>query len=103
MRFIEKSSIHLLVLQMKPIKMPKVVYLKGKAAVKALSTFVDELEEKRGKELTDKQTDALIRIANELSSSIKAQIQAETIVREFYPPPTCAFKRLVRPLTKFIS
>jgi hypothetical protein len=88
---------------MKPVKMPKVVYLKGKAAIKALSTFVDELEEKRGEELTDKQTDALIRIANELSSSIKAQIQAETIAKELYPPPSCAFRRIVRPLTKFIS
>ena len=87
---------------MKPVKMPKVVYLKGKAAIEALSTFVDEIEEKRGKELTDKQTDALIRIANELSSSIEAQIQAETRVKESYFPPNCALKRIVRPLTKFI-
>lgn len=87
---------------MKPVKIPRVVYLKGEDAIEALSTFVEELEEKRGEELTDKQTDALIRIANELSSSIEAQIQAETRDRESYLPPICALKRFVRPLTKFI-
>ncbi len=87
---------------MKPVRIPKIVYLRGKDAIEALSTFVDELEEKRGSELTDKQTDALIRIARELSSSIEARIRAETRVKEGYLPPQCAFKRIIRPLTKLI-
>ena len=42
---------------------------------KALYDFIAELEEQRGKELTDKQTKALIKIAKGLISSIKAEMR----------------------------
>lgn len=87
---------------MKPIKIPQIVCLRGKEAVKALSTFVNELERQRGKELTDNQVDALIRIANELITSIEAQIQTKTTIHRSYLNPSHFIKRIVSPLTKFI-
>jgi hypothetical protein len=56
--------------------------------------FIDELEEKRGEELTDRQTDALIRIAKELISAIEAESRTRAagepavqtrVNRGFYP------------------
>jgi len=46
--------------------------LDGKKAIEALCEYVEELEEQRGKHLTGKQTDAMIRVATELISSIKS-------------------------------
>ena len=82
--------------------MPKIVYLRGKEAVEALSTFVNELENQRGKELTDKQVDALIRIANELIVCVEAQIQTNTVFQREYLNPSCYIGTMVGPLTKFI-
>ena len=82
--------------------MPKIVYLRGKKAVEALSTFVNELEKQRGKELTDKQVDALIRIANELITCIEAQIQTNTVFQREYLNPSYYIGTMVGPLTKFI-
>ena len=86
---------------MKPINMPKIVYLRGKKAVEALSTFVNELEKQRGKELTDKQVDALIRIADELITCIEAQIQTNTVFQRNYLNPSYYIRRMVRPLARF--
>lgn len=86
---------------MKPIKMPKIVYLRGEEAVEALSTFANELEEQRGKELTNKQVDALIRIANELITCIEAQIQTDTVFQKC-SNPSYYIGTIVGPLTKFI-
>ncbi len=85
---------------MQPINKPKIVYLRGKEAVEALSTFIDELKKQRGGELTDKQTDALIRIANELITSIEAQIKTNTIAERECLPLTAHIRRLINPLTK---
>ncbi len=87
---------------MKPIKMPKIVCLKGKEAVAALSTFIDELEKQRGKELTDKQTDALIRIANELITHLTAETQTDNFVQRHCLKPSYYIKRIVEPIAKFI-
>lgn len=87
---------------MEPLKMPKTVYLKGREAVIALSEFIDELEKQRGKTLTDKQTEALIRIANELISNIEAQIKTEAAIPQTEQLSTIVSpKRLASPLTKF--
>ena len=48
---------------MQLIDIPEFPRLCGEKAVKALYDFVDELEEHRGEELTDKQTTALIKFA----------------------------------------
>lgn len=44
--------------------------LNGRKAIEALCDYVEELEKQRGKHLTGKQTDAMIRLASELISSI---------------------------------
>lgn len=88
---------------MQPIRKPKIVYLKGKEAVEALSTFIDDLENQRGGELTDKQTDALIRVANELIASIEAQIKTNATPQREYFPLTAHIRRITNPLAKPIS
>ena len=55
------------------IDIPEFPRLRGEKAVKALYDLVDELEEHRGEELTDKQTTALIKFARGLISSIEAE------------------------------
>ena len=55
-----------------PIEIPEFPKLRGKNAIKALHGLIAELEEQRGKELTDKQTKALIKAAKGLISSIQA-------------------------------
>lgn len=47
------------------IEIPEFPVLCGAKAVKALYDFIGELEEQRGEELTEKQTDALIKLAKD--------------------------------------
>lgn len=49
--------------------------LDGKKAIEALCDYVEELEKRRGKHLTGKQTDAMIRLATELISSIRSGVR----------------------------
>ena len=58
---------------MQPIGVPKFPRLRGEKAIKALYDFINELEEQRGKELTEKQTTALIKFAKGLIFSIKVE------------------------------
>ena len=58
-------------METQPIEIPQVRRLHGKKAIKGLHDFIEELEERRGEELTDKQIDALTRIARELISAIE--------------------------------
>jgi len=67
---------------MQPIEIPEFPKLRGKEAIEALYDFVDELEEQGGRELTDKQTTALIKFAWGLISSIEAEKQADTSDKE---------------------
>jgi len=60
------------------IEIPEFPRLRGEKAVEALYEFVNELEEQRGEELTDKQTTALIKFARGLISSIEAEKQLGT-------------------------
>ncbi len=60
------------------VEIPEFPVLRGPEAMEALHGFIDELEEERGKELTDKQTNALIMIANGLISSIEAETRMVT-------------------------
>ena len=60
------------------IDIPESPTLHGQDAIKALYDLVDELEEHRGEELTDKQTTALIKFARGLISSIEAETQLGT-------------------------
>jgi len=60
---------------MQPIEIPKFPILRGEEAIEALYDFINELKEGRGKELTDKQTNALVKLAEELISSIEAETQ----------------------------
>jgi len=63
---------------MQPIEIPEFPKLRGEEAIEALCDFVNELEEQRGKELTDKQTTALIKFAWGLISSIEAEKRLDT-------------------------
>lgn len=60
------------------IEIPQFPRLRGKEAIEAIYDFVNELEEQRGKELTDKQTTALIEFSWGLVSSIEAENQLDT-------------------------
>ena len=65
-------------IEMQFIDIPDSPRLRGEKAVEALCDFVDALEEQRGKELTDKQTTALIKFAWGLISSIETERQLGT-------------------------
>jgi hypothetical protein len=86
---------------MEPFTMPKIVPLKGRDAVTALSEFIEELQRQRGQALTDKQIDVLIRIASELISNIEAQTKMDAVVpQRARLAPADSLKRTVGPLTK---
>jgi len=67
---------------MQPIEIPEFEILRGEKAIEALYVFINELEEQRGKELTDKQTNALIKMAKGLISSIETETQLDTSSEE---------------------
>ena len=54
-----------------PVEVPEFPMLRGEKAARALHDFIAELEGQRGKELTDKQAGALIKIAKGLISSLQ--------------------------------
>ena len=65
-----------MVMEMQPVEIPEFPKLRGEEAIEALNDFVRELEEQRGKELTDKQTTALMKFSLGLISSIEAENRA---------------------------
>lgn len=67
---------------MQSVKIPSFQRLRGEEAVKALNEFIAELEEQRGKELTDKQTNALIKLAKGLMKSVKTEMWSITSRKE---------------------
>ena len=67
---------------MQLIEIPEFSRLRGKKAIKALYNFINELEEQRGKELTDKQTTALIKLAKGLILYIEAEKRLSTSDKE---------------------
>lgn len=56
-----------------PVEIPEFPRLRGEKAVKALHGLVAELEEQRRNGSADKKTNALIKIAKGLISSIQAE------------------------------
>ena len=70
------------VMEMQPIEMLQFPKLRGEEAIEALCEFVRELEEQRGKELTDKQTTALMKFSLGLISSIQAEKQSNRIMNK---------------------
>ena len=58
---------------MQLIEIPEFETLRGEKAIEALYDFINELGEQGGKELTDKQTNALIKLAKGLISSIETE------------------------------
>ncbi len=71
-----------MVMKTRSIRTPEFPRLRGEEAIEALNDFVNELEEQRGKELTDKQTTAMIRFTKNLISSIEAETQSSTSDKE---------------------
>jgi hypothetical protein len=83
MRFIEKSSTPFVVKPMavirfdstKPSESLDYLVLRGGEPVGALRAFIDELEDRRGRDLTERQADALVRITERLITSIESEAQ----------------------------
>ena len=69
-------------MEMQFIEIPEFEILRGEKAIEALYVFINELEGQRGKELTDKQTNALIKMAKGLISSIETETQLDTSSEE---------------------
>ena len=59
--------------EIQPIVVPEFPRLRGEKAIKALYDFINGLEEYRGKELTNEQRTALIKLAKGLISHIEAE------------------------------
>ena len=59
----------------------------GEKAIWAIRGFVDEIEEQRGEELTEKQVDALIELANGFILSIKADTSPMCKPLEWHASP----------------
>jgi ribosomal protein L17 len=62
---------------MKVIEIPEFPTLRGQDAIDALNEMIKELEEQKGKELTEKQAKALIMVANQLITSVRAEMHSE--------------------------
>jgi hypothetical protein len=58
---------------MQPLKIPELPILRGEEAINALHEYIRELEEQKNEELTEKQTKALIKLAQELISAIETE------------------------------
>ena len=71
-----------MVTEMQRVEIPEFPVLRGEEAVEALYGFIRELEEQRGKELTDKQTTALIEFSLGLISSIEAGERSNRTIEE---------------------
>jgi len=56
------------------IEIPKLPTWRGEEAIEALQEIIKEFEQQRGKELTDNQANAMIKLAKGLISSIEAEI-----------------------------
>ena len=69
-------------MEMQPIEIPEFPKLRGEEAIEALHNFIDELEEQKDKELTDKQTAALIKFAEGLISTIETERLSNTSDKE---------------------
>ena len=65
-------------MEMRYIEIPEFPRLRGEKAIEALCDFINELEEQRGRELTDKQTTTLIKFAKGLILSIEEEKQLST-------------------------
>ena len=66
------------VMEMQPVEIPEFPKLRGEEAIETLCCHILELEEQRGKELSDKQTTALIKFVKGLISSIEVETSSTT-------------------------
>lgn len=71
---------------MQYIEIPEFPTLRGKEAIKALNEYISELKERRSKELTKKQTKALIKLARGLISAIEAETLSAAAEKKIKSP-----------------
>lgn len=57
------------------LQIPESPVLHGEKALKALNEFVNEIKERKGEEFTDKQTAALLKLAEGLIESIETETE----------------------------
>jgi len=74
---------------MESLRIPNFPTLHGEEAIKALCDFIGELEEQRGRELSEKQTAAMIKLAKGLISTIEKETQSKPSkpIRKYIPEP----------------
>ncbi len=72
---------------MKSLRIPDFPTLHGEEAIKALGDFIGELKEQRGKELSEKQAAAMIKLAEGLISTIEKETQSKPSkpIRKYIP------------------
>ena len=86
----------MLVTDMQYIEIPEFPTLRGGEAKRALYEYIRELKEQKSKELTKKQTKALIKLAQGLISAIEAESCSAAAEKKIESP------RLVTQLKKTI-
>ena len=96
MIFIEKSQDCVLVTEMQYVEIPELPTLRGEEAIRALYEYIRELEEQKSEELTEKQTKALIKLAQGLIPIIEAETHSAHVDKKIKSP------RLVTQLKKTI-
>ena len=62
------------------LEIPEFPVLRGEKTIKTLHDFINEFEEQMGRELTEKQVAALIKLANGLISSVEKEITVATLL-----------------------
>jgi len=74
---------------MESLRVPDFPTLHGKEAIKALCDFIGELKEQKGRELSEKQAAAMIKLAEGLISTIEKETHSKPSkpIRKYIPKP----------------
>ena len=83
---------------------PNTVVVKGEQAVAVLNEFINELQKGQAEELTQKQTDAMIKLTKGLISTIESETQTppKKLV-SFLPQIKCKIEKFLPPLIEQIK
>ncbi len=87
------------------IEVPEFPKLRGQEAKQTLQELIQEFEEQRGKELTDKQTNTLVEFAKGLISSIEMEMGANPSTKDLKEghPATRAKRTIAKHVQESIS
>lgn len=77
---------------MQAIRIPEISTLRGQDAINALNEIIKDLEKQMDKELTEKQAEILMKVANELIYCIKQEMLTGT-ADKYKPHAFAAFRK----------